>query len=140
MVKGIVEKTMFSALKRFAEKEEESAKNIQLFIHTKNEELLPEYFYAVKGKVVQEEGETLKLSFLKDILGRKMDLTGKEALSNQFLSNYFKTVSKEINESPKKLYIMITAKSEQDRDLHLGLYVNNNLLRGLELGEIFGED
>ena len=90
MVKGIVEKTMFSALKRFAEKEEESAKDIQLFIHTKNEEMLPEYFYAVKGKVVQDGDNALKLSFVKDILGRKMDLTGKEALSNQFLSNYFK--------------------------------------------------
>ena len=140
MVKGIVEKTMFSSLQRFAEKEEESAKDIQLFIHTKNEEMLPEYFYAVKGKVVQEGDNALKLSFVKDILGRKMDLTGKEALSNQFLSNYFKMISDEINESPRKLYIMITAKNDKDKDLGLGLYVNNNLLRSLTLEEIFGED
>ena len=49
-------------------------------------------------------------------------------------------ISDEISESPRKLYIMITAKTDKDRDLGLGLYVNNNLLRSLTLEEIFGED
>ena len=107
MVKGIVKKTMYTALNRFAEIEQETAQNIQLFIHTKNEQLLPEYFYAIKGVVKQQDGKTLQLSFVKDILGKKMDLTGKEAMSNQFLMTYFKTVAQEEKESPNKLYIMV---------------------------------
>ncbi len=140
MVKGIVKKTMYTALNRFAEIEQETAQNIQLFIHTKNEQLLPEYFYAIKGVVKQQDGKTLQLSFVKDILGKKMDLTGKEAMSNQFLMTYFKTVAQEEKESPNKLYIMITAKKNEEKELNLGLYVENRLIRPLTLDEIFGED
>jgi hypothetical protein len=140
MVKELVEKAMRKALNRFAVIEEKPSKAIQFFIHTKNEDFSPQYFYAVDWQVVQNEGETKELNFTQDILGKKFDLTGKELLAKTYLTNYFKVVSKEEKEDVKSLYIIITCHDEMATDLAVALYKNNEELRKLQLEEIFGEE
>jgi|3_EtaG_2_1085321.scaffolds.fasta_scaffold254493_2 predicted 3-demethylubiquinone-9 3-methyltransferase (glyoxalase superfamily) len=139
MVKDIVEKTMRKAINNFAEKEEVETTSINFFIHTKNEELTPQYFYAIDGKVVQENGKTKELNFVKDILGVKFDLTGKSLMSSQYLANYFQILSEEEKKEAKNLYIMIRSTDLEVKKLGVSLFNNNIKIKDLELEEIFGE-
>ena len=141
MVTQQIEKTMKKALVRFSEKEETKVSEIQMMIHTKNEELTPEYFYLVKGvPKANEDGSIMDLDFNNDILNVKMDLLQREMLASQFLKNYFKNVGEMEKASPQEIYLMITSKDESAKKLTIGLYHNANEIRQLSLGEVFGDD
>jgi len=140
MVKELVEKTLRKALNRFAGNEGLPSNSIQFFIHTKNEDLSPQYFYAIDWKVIENEGKPKELNFTQDILGKKFDLQGREMLSKQFFTNYFKVLGDDTKEDIKSLYIIVTTHDEIAEDLTLALYKNNDKLRDLKLEEIFGED
>lgn len=143
MIREHVEKTMKKALKTFAAKAGMEANKIAFFIHTKPSEedptLTPKYFYSVDGQTVTENGKLKDLRFTQDILGKKFDLLGTEAMASQFLSNYFKNVSENKNVDPRSLYIYITASDEEAKELKLALYKGSEVLNNLDLGEIFGE-
>lgn len=143
MIRDHVEKTMKKALKTFAEKAETTANNIAFFIHTKPTEedptLTPKYFYSVKGKTVTENGKLKDLRFTQDILGKKFDLLGTEVMASQFLSNYFKNISETNDSDPRNLYVMITSSDEEAKKLILAIYKGSEVLKHLELEEIFGE-
>lgn len=141
MVREQVEKTMKKALVRFSENEKVTANRIAFFIHTKNENLSPEYFYAIDGKPVRDESGGLKnLRFTQDILGKKMDLLGTEFLATQFLSNYYKSFCSENEIDPNMLYVMITAADEEAKKLSIALYNGNQVLKDdMKLDQIFGE-
>lgn len=141
MVTQQIEKTMKKALLRFSEKEEVKANDIQVAIHTKNDEFTPEYFYLIKmSPKMDEHGEVLSLDFNRDILNVKMDLLQREMLASQFLKNYFKNVGEMEKVNPKAIYLMITSKDESAKELIVGLYHNATELRQLSLGEVFGDD
>jgi hypothetical protein len=144
MIREHVEKTMKKALKAFAEKSGTAANKIAFFIHTKPSEedptLTPKYFYSVDGNTVMEKDGSLKnLRFTQDILGKKFDLLGTEVLASQFLSNYFKNVSEEAAADPRNLYVMITASDEEAKKLILAIYKGSQVLKHLQLEDIFGE-
>ena len=143
MVKDHVEKTMKKALLRFAEKEAVSANRIAFFIHTKptdeEPELTPQYFYAIDGVPVQKEGKLKALHFTQDILGKRIDMLGTSFLAANFLSKHFAKISEENEADPKTLYIMITSKDEDAKELSIALYKGNKVLKEIELDEIFGE-
>lgn len=144
MVRELVEKTMKKALRKFADNEGSAANKVAFFIHTKPNEadptLTPKYFYSVNGQTVTDENGKLKnLRFTQDILGKKFDLLGTEAMASQFLANYFKNISQEYDANPSSLYIMITASDEEAKNLVLALYKGADVLKDLKLAEIFGE-
>jgi hypothetical protein len=144
MIREHVEKTMKKALKTFADKAGTEANKIAFFIHTKPSEedptLTPKYFYSVEGKTVMEEDGSLKnLRFTQDILGKKFDLLGTEMLASQFLSNYFKNISEAAEADPRNLYVMITASDEEAKKLIVAIYEGSEVLKNLQLEEIFGE-
>ena len=143
MIREHVEKTMKKALKTFAVKAETEANKIAFFIHTKPSEidptLTPKYFYSVDGQTVTENGKLKDLRFTQDILGKKFDLLGTEAMASQFLSNYFKNISEKEEADPRSLYIMITSVDEEVKELKLALYKGSEVLKNLDLEEIFGE-
>lgn len=144
MIKEQVEKKMKKALSSFAEKLNETPDNISFFIHTKPEskedKLYPKYFYAKNGVPVTDDNGKLKdLKFTQDILGLKFDLLGVEAISAQFLSTYFTTISNEYNISPRNLYIKITSKDKDCKELDLALYEGGEVIKKLTLDDIFGE-
>jgi hypothetical protein len=141
MIKEQVEKTMKKALVRFSENENITANRIAFFIHTKNDDLSPAYFYAIDGKPVKDEqGELVHLRFVQDILNRKMDLLGTEYVTKQFLSNYYKTYCSENKINPKMLYVMITSADEEAKKLSIALYNGNQVLNdNMKLDQIFGE-
>lgn len=144
MVKDHVEKTMKKALVKFAKDEKTEPNKVAFFIHTKPNEadpsLAPKYFYSVNGKTKTDENGKLKdLRFTQDILGKKFDLLGTEALANQFLQSYFKTFCSEMEVEPKSLYIMITASDMEAKKLKLAAYKGAEVLQELKLEDIFGE-
>jgi hypothetical protein len=143
MVQDKVRKTMRKALLSFAEKENKGADSIAIFIHTKPTDeqpmLLPKYFYAVDGTPVQENGRLKELRFVQDILGKKMDLMGMEAISANFLATYFKNTAEEVEADPKTLYIMIKGQDEKANELTLALYKGSKVEKHLKLEDIFGE-
>jgi hypothetical protein len=144
MVREHVEKTMKKALKRFAGDANTTPNNIAFFIHTKPNEadpsLSPKYFYSIEGRTVTDENGKLKdLRFTQDILDKKFDLLGTEALAKNFLQSYFKTFCTEMEIDPKSLYIMITTSDEEAKKLKLAAYKGSEVVRELELEEIFGE-
>tara|TARA_R110002020_G_scaffold185953_5_gene383840 strand:- start:268 stop:762 length:495 start_codon:yes stop_codon:yes gene_type:complete len=163
MVKGIVEKTLKKALIKFATEKDTKANSIAFYIHTKNDEYNPEYFYSVNGQVVVgENGSPTSLRFTQDILGLKMDLQGREMISSQFLSRYFKTLSEityadllnELSEEKKaftteealtkidvkNLYIMVTSADEEAKKLRMAIYNKNHLINEMKLEHIFGDE
>ena len=141
MVTQQIEKTMKKALVRFSEKEGTKANEIQMMIHTKNDEFTPEYFYLVKGSPkADEDGNVLALDFNNDILNVKMDLLQREMMASQFLKNYFKNVGEIEKVNPQEIYLMITSKDESAKELTIGLYNNADEIRQLSLGEVFGDD
>ena len=143
MVRDQVEKTMRKALLSFAGKENRPANDISLFIHTKPTEeapaLSPKYFYAIEGKPVLEEGKLKDLDFTKDILGKKIDMLGQSFLASQFLTGYFEKTCKKHEIEPNRLYVRIDAKDEEAKQLKIGLYNNADVIKNIELDEIFGE-
>ncbi len=139
MVRGQVEKNMKKALIRFGENHSVAPSDVKVFIHTKSEELTPEYFYAVKGETVLEDGKLKKLDFNNDILNVKWDFLQREPMTSQFLSNYFKNVSISEKVDPENLYVMITADKINPNFLIVALYEGSEVLRKLDLEEIFGE-
>ena len=140
MVTQQIEKTMKKALLRFSEKEVVGVKDIQIAIHTKTDEFIPEYFYLVNmSPKTDDNGDVIKLDFNGDILNVKMDLLQREMLAQQFLKNYFNTVGEMEKVSPKEIYLMITSKDESAKELTIGLYHNATELRQLSLGEVFGD-
>jgi hypothetical protein len=143
MVRDHVEKTMKKALLRFAEQEGKPANKIAFFIHTKptdeQPELEPKYFYAVDGVPVQEDGKLKDLKFTQDILGKKIDMLGTSFLAANFLSKHFAKISEEHEADPRTLYVMITCADEVAEELTIALYKGNEVIKKMELDEIFGE-
>jgi hypothetical protein len=143
MIREHVEKAMKKALKTFAYNADVGANKIAFFIHTKPSEedptLTPKYFYSVNGQTVTENGKLKNLRFTQDILGKKFDLIGIEAMASQFLANYFKNVSEKEDADARSLYIFITASDEEAKELKLALYKGSEVLKDLDLKEIFGE-
>ena len=141
MVTQQIEKTMRKALVRFSELEDVKANEIQMMIHTKNDELLPEYFYLVNfNPKLDENGQTKELDFNNDILNIKMDLLSRGAMASQFLKNYFKNIAEMEKAKPNEIYLMITSADDEAKELVVGLYNNATELRKLSLGEVFGDD
>tara|TARA_R110000787_G_scaffold11722_6_gene38479 strand:+ start:3396 stop:3827 length:432 start_codon:yes stop_codon:yes gene_type:complete len=143
MIREHVEKAMKKALKTFAYNADVDANKIAFFIHTKPSEedptLTPKYFYSVNGQTVTENGKLKNLRFTQDILGKKFDLIGIEAMASQFLANYFKNVSEKEDADARSLYIFITASDEEAKELKLALYKGSEVLKDLDLKEVFGE-
>ena len=142
MVKEHVEKTMKKAVKSYAEKLGVKKSEVAFFIHTKPTEeapeLIPKYFYTVNDiPAKKEDGSLHELRFTQDILGRKFDLLGTEILAKQFLSSYFKTVSSEFKAKANSFYIMI--KGDSENKLNLALYKDSEVVKRLDLEQIFGE-
>ena len=143
MIRDHVEKTMRKALISFSDKAGITANRVAFFIHTKPSEedptLTPKYFHSINGKTVTEDGKLKELRFTQDILGKKFDLLGTEAMAQQFLANYFKNISETHDADPRSLYIMITSKDEEAKELKLALYKGSEVLSNLKLEDIFGE-
>ena len=88
---------------------------------------------------MEEDGSLKNLRFTQDILGKKFDLLGTEMLASQFLSNYFKNISEAAEADPRNLYVMITASDEEAKKLIVAIYEGSEVLKNLQLEEIFGE-
>lgn len=134
---------MKKALKSFAEEKNVTPNEVDIFIHTKPTKeqptLEPKYFYTVKGNTVKDENGVKELDFVRDILGKKIDLLGMGVISAQFLGNYFKSISEEHSVDPRLLYIRITSSDKNAENLLIALYKKTEVLKRLKLEEVFGE-
>tara|TARA_R110000751_G_scaffold90890_1_gene178219 strand:- start:622 stop:1044 length:423 start_codon:yes stop_codon:yes gene_type:complete len=140
MVQNIVEKTMKKAILKYSALEDTNATSIQMMIHTKNEELVPEYFYLVDGMPKRnEKGETKSLTFI-EILDKKFDLLNKELIAATWLTSWFKTISDDIECKPSEIYINISAENDKIENIKIKLYKNSTGIREVSLKEIFPED
>tara|TARA_R110000824_G_scaffold139685_16_gene305019 strand:+ start:1014 stop:1436 length:423 start_codon:yes stop_codon:yes gene_type:complete len=140
MVQNIVEKTMKKAILKYSALEDTNATSIQMMIHTKNEELVPEYFYLVDGIPKRnEKGETKSLTFI-EILDKKFDLLNKELIAATWLTSWFKTISDDIECKPSEIYINISAENDKIENIKIKLYKNSTGIREVSLKEIFPED
>lgn len=142
MITKQVEKVMRGALKSFSKKNDVKCNNIQVMIHTKNEEMFPEYFYLVDGAPKKDDnGEVKVLSFNKDILGTKLDFLNREAITATFLQKYFKETSAKHEIEPKSIYFMISSKDEEAKELYVLLFNESKQVKSLSLKEMFeGEE
>jgi|19_taG_2_1085344.scaffolds.fasta_scaffold55005_2 hypothetical protein len=140
MIRGKIENIMRTALVKFSNEEKESVNDIKIVIHTKHEEYIPEYFYLVKGVPKKDENGKTKAITFNQILDKKFDLLNKEMIAAQYLKNWFKNVGKDVEASPKELYVMIGADDEEAKKLYFALFKNGEPLKELKLDEIFGED
>jgi len=140
MVNGIIKKVMRETLDRLGKKENVNSSDIGIFIHTKQEDLSPQYFYTVSGGVkTDEEGQLVELDFVRDILNKKMDLLGYAHFSGNFLKNYFKATSEENQVDPHELYVQIGTVDNPAKELLLALYKGNEQIKTLSLEEVFGD-
>lgn len=140
MVQNIVEKTMKKAILKYSALEDKNATSIQMMIHTKNEELIPEYFYLVDGSPKRtEDGKTKSLTFT-EMLDKKFDLLNKEMIAAQWLKSWFKNISKENECKASEIYINISADNDNIDNIKIKLYKNATGLREVSLQEIFPED
>lgn len=141
MIANQVEKIMRSAIKRFSENDNVKCNNVQIMIHTRNDELNAEYFSMINGvPKVDENGEIEPLDFNKDILNTKMDFLQREHLANSFLKNYFLETSKEFSIEPKNIYFMIHSKDTEAKDIGVTLFDTNNKVKDLTLNDMFDKD
>lgn len=141
MITKQVEKVMRGALKNFAKENSVSCNNVQIMIHTKNEELMPEYFYLVEGKPkTNEDGSVIDLDFNKDILRTKFDFMNREALTAMFMKKYFNQTSNEHSIEPNNIYFMISSKDEKADELYVLLFNSNERVKELSLKEMFEGD
>ena len=140
MVQNIVEKTMKKAILKYSALEDKNATSIQMMIHTKNEDLIPEYFYLVDGIPKRaENGQTQSLTFT-EMLDKKFDLLNKELIAAQWLKSWFKTISTDNNCSASEIYINISTESDKIENIKIKLYKNSTGIREVSLKEIFPED
>jgi hypothetical protein len=152
MIKEPVEKVMRNALLAFAQKEGKPVISISVFIHTKptedEPELFPKYFYTVDGNSVTEEYEdkgeiksrVKDLDFVRDILNKKFDLMNLEPMAGQFLMNYFKYTSEELQVNPKALYLEVTSSDAEAKDIIVILRKGSEVIKKINLGIVFGEE
>tara|TARA_Y100001972_G_C7474660_1_gene241498 strand:+ start:16 stop:435 length:420 start_codon:yes stop_codon:yes gene_type:complete len=139
MVVSAIRKTMKSALKNFAEKENTNPKSIEVVIHTKSKEYAPEYFYMVNNvPKLQEDGQIKSVTFT-EMLGKKFDLMNREFLAAQFLPTFFKATSEEEKLEPKNMYIRIGTHSDDLSELSIELSDNGSKVKNLKLEDIFIE-
>lgn len=138
MITNQVTKVMRGALKRFSKEKGVKCNNIQVIIHTKNEELNAEYFYLLDGvPVTDESGEAKALDFNKDILGTKMDFLNRAALTNMFLQKYFAETSQTHNIETKDIYFMVSCRDEDAEDIFVILFNGDVKIKELTLKQMF---
>lgn len=139
MIVSAIRKTMKTALKNFAALEQKNPKSIEVVIHTKTDEYVPEYFYMVDNQPkLNEEGEIKAITF-PEMLGKKFDLMNREFLAAQFLPNWFKVTSEEEKLEAKNMYIRIGTHSEDLSELSIELSNNGQKVKDLKLEDIFIE-
>jgi len=141
MIANQVEKIMRSAIKRFSKNENVKCSDVQIMIHTKNEDLNAEYFYMVNYiPNADEKGDVILLDFNKDILNTKMDFLQREHLANSFLKTYFKEISEEHKIEYNNIYFMIHSKDENANDVGVVLFNTDKIVKTITLSEMFDKD
>tara|TARA_R110002012_G_scaffold319586_2_gene540709 strand:+ start:20 stop:439 length:420 start_codon:yes stop_codon:yes gene_type:complete len=139
MIVSAIRKTMKTALKNFAALEEKDPKSIEVVIHTKTDEFVPEYFYMVDNQPKLNEGGEIKAITFTEMLGKKFDLMNREFLAAQFLPNWFKITSQEEKLEAKNMYIRIGTHSDDLSELSIELSNNGQKVKDLKLEDIFIE-
>lgn len=138
MITNKVRKIMSEATNRFAKTEEVNPNEITIVIHTKNEGLLPEYYYLINNKPKMEDGEIIDLDFKKDILGKKIDIMNVEGLAAQFLSQRFDFFNKLYEEMDVfDMDLMIKPKDQQASEFFVLLFNKKKFVKQYTLDEIF---
>ena len=141
MITKQVTKVMAGALSRFAKEHDVECNNIQIIMHTKNEELDVEYFYLKDGvPVTDENGEVKALTFLKDILGAKMDFLNRSQLTNMFMKTYFKETSEKHNIETNNIYFMISCRDKEAEDIYVVLFNGDSKIEELTLKDMFDKE
>tara|TARA_B100000475_G_C14910994_1_gene278931 strand:+ start:250 stop:669 length:420 start_codon:yes stop_codon:yes gene_type:complete len=139
MIVSAIRKTMKTALKNFAALEEKNPKSIEVVIHTKTDEYVPEYFYMVDNQPKLNEAGEIKAITFTEMLGKKFDLMNREFLAAQFLPNWFKITSEEEKLEAKNMYIRIGTHSDDLSELSIELSNNGQKVKDLKLEDIFIE-
>jgi hypothetical protein len=136
MVTKIVTDKMLNAIKHLSQQNGVQADNVQLMIHTKNDEYVPEFFYLVNGKPKKDEhNNTVALNLKKDILMMKIDAIYTPT-TNMFLQKYFTQKQHEMQISAKHIYIAIGTNAEAT-EVKLKIYNQNTFVKDLTLDEVF---
>lgn len=140
MISGIVKRMMQGTIERLSQREQVTPTQIGVFIHTKKEDLSPQYFYTVDGKVKKDaDGNQIELNFKKDILDAKIDFMQYGAISSNFLKSFFQSTSEHENVHPQLLYIQIGCYNNETKELALVLRNKSLQMKTLTLEELFGE-
>ena len=150
MISGIATKKIKDAISSFATAENVPISDISLFIHTKDEEGTPEYFYMV------ERQKVVPVNLKKDVLKLGLDFLSMEMQTQMFLKSFISSTAEAHEMHPHSVYIQIEVneyyeqekkdfkerepKKETDespQELHVGLLEGDQFKNKLTLEKIF---
>lgn len=140
MISAAVRKIMTGAVLRLANEEKIEPSRLSIVIFTRNEELIPEYYYTVDDTPKVENGEIVLLRFKQDILGKKIDMMQQEALAAQFLSSkfaYFANAHEEDGFSVFNMDLLIKPKTNGAEDFNVLLCHDKKFVKNYTLEDIF---
>jgi len=143
MIKGKVTSIMTKALIRFAEINETTADKVSIFIQLINKKDIV-YTLALSGKFVKNEDGTIKqLKFVKDILGKKIDLLPTELLTANFLREWFENTSVIEKLELKNTFLRIGSMDNKVSEFKLGIYSIKDgcfsMYKDLKLEDVFNK-
>jgi len=98
-------------------------------------EITPYYFYAKNGVPVSNENGLVTLDFVRDILGKKIDMLGYGAITDNFLKTYFRTIGQEYETEPNHVFLFLSDLGE--KEITVGLFKSSELIRTMKLSDVF---
>ena len=137
-IQNQMKKLMVTTIGNFAQDDGVKPDEIDLMIHTKNPEFLPEFFYLVRGKPKRtEDGEIKQLVFLTDILRKKFDALNKEHYMNVFMQFRLQVFNKAFDIEQQRIYVKISLKNENKSDVNIDLYEDQKFIKRFTVKEVF---
>lgn len=131
MVTEIVEKVMRNGIVSFAEKAGVRVAHSQLLIFCKEETAIPCYKSVIYNQPSRE------VSF-NEILGVKIDLLNREAISAPFIQNSLLRYAEEFSVPVTHVFIAVYV-DEYNKKVGLFLYDGSKPLRGITLDEVLSQ-
>jgi hypothetical protein len=137
MVTNIVKEKMLNAITHLAKINKVNTENVQLMIHTKNEDLIPQFFYLLNGKPkTTEEGTTEQLDLKTQVLMMKFDPLNYVGITHVFFQKYFTQKQHELKTEAKNIYIAIGTNNEA-KEVQLKIYNQSTFVANVTLQEVF---
>lgn len=137
MVTNIVKEKMLNAITHLAKINEVDTENVQLMIHTKNKDLIPQFFYLLNSKPkLNEQGQLEELDLKTQVLMMRFDPLSYVGITHTFFQKYFMQKQHELKTESKNIYIAIGTNNEA-KEVQLKIYNQNTFVANVTLQEVF---